>query len=82
MTVSGFLVVARHLSDTDLFIGFYPLLPDATRRWLAADFDGAQAMLDAHAYVKAAASLGVPCGLEISQSGDRKSTRLNSSHRT
>lgn len=26
-------------------------------------------MLDAHAYVKSAASLGVPCGLEISQSG-------------
>lgn len=26
-------------------------------------------MLDDHAYVKAAASLGVPCGLEISQSG-------------
>ena len=62
-------VIARHLSDTDLFIGLYPLLPDATCWWLAADFDGPQAMLDAHAYVKAAASLGVPCGLEISQSG-------------
>lgn len=62
-------VVTRHLSDTDLFIGLYPLLPDATCWWLAADFDGPQAMLDAHAYVKAAASLGVPCGLEISQSG-------------
>ena len=62
-------VVARHLSDTDLFIGLYPLLPDAACWWLAADFDGSQAMLDAHAYVKAAASLGVPCGLEISQSG-------------
>lgn len=62
-------VIARHLSETDLFIGLYPLLPDATCWWLAADFDGPQAMLDAHAYVKSAASLGVPCGLEISQSG-------------
>lgn len=62
-------VIAHHLSDTDLFIGLYPLLPDATCWWLAADFDGPQAMLDAHAYVKAAASLDVPCGLEISQSG-------------
>ncbi len=62
-------VIARHLSDTDLFIGLYPLLPDATCWWVAADFDGPQAMLDAHAYAKAAASLGVPCGLEISQSG-------------
>ncbi|BAK38063.1 putative helicase [Microlunatus phosphovorus NM-1] len=63
-------VVADHLhKDTELFIGLYPLLADATCWWLAADFDGPQAMLDAHAYVKAAASLGVPCGLEISQSG-------------
>jgi len=63
-------VLAAHLrSDNDLFIGLYPLLPDATCWWLAADFDGPQAMLDAHAYVKAATSLGVPCGLEISQSG-------------
>lgn len=63
-------VIADHLkSDNDFFLGLYPLLPDATCWWLAADFDGANAMLDAHAYVKAAASLGVPCGLEISQSG-------------
>ena len=63
-------VLDAHLrSGNDLFIGLYPLLPDATCWWLAADFDGPQAMLDAHAYVKAATSLGVPCGLEISQSG-------------
>ncbi len=63
-------VIESHLrKDNDLFIGLYPLLPDATCWWLAADFDGPQAMLDAHAYVKAATSLGVPCGLEISQSG-------------
>lgn len=39
-------VIARHLSNTDLFVGLYPLLPDATCWWLAADFDGPQAMLD------------------------------------
>lgn len=63
-------VLEAHLrSGNELFIGLYPLLPDGNCWWLAADFDGPQAMLDAHAYVKAAASLGVPCGLEISQSG-------------
>jgi len=63
-------VLDAHLrSGNDLFIGLYPLLRNATCWWLAADFDGPQAMLDAHAYVKAGASLGVPCGLEISQSG-------------
>jgi hypothetical protein len=63
-------VIAEHLHrDGEVFAGLYPLLPDGTCWWLAADFDGPQAMLDAHAYVKAASSLGVPCGLEISQSG-------------
>ena len=63
-------VLEAHLrSGNELFIGLYPLLPDGNCWWLAADFDGPQAMLDAHAYVKAAASLGVPCALEISQSG-------------
>lgn len=62
-------VLEAHLRDSDAFIGLYPLLPDATCWWLAVDFDGPQSMLDAHAYAKSAASLGVPCGLEISQSG-------------
>jgi len=63
-------VIEAHLkSDNDFFLGLYPLLPDATCWWLAVDFDGTQAMLDAHAYVKAATSMGIPTGLEISQSG-------------
>ena len=63
-------VMSHHLSSVNpLFLGLYPLLPDATCWWLAVDFDGSQAMLDAHAYVKAALSMGVPCGLEVSQSG-------------
>ncbi|MFC9693915.1 DEAD/DEAH box helicase family protein [Kribbella sp. NPDC056951] len=65
-------VVAEHLaarSRQDLFIGLYPILPDNTCWWLAADFDGKTAMLDALAYVKAARSAGIPAALEISQSG-------------
>ena len=65
-------VVAEHLgarSRHDLFIGVYPMLPDNTCWWLAADFDGKTAMLDALAYVKAARTAGVPAALEISQSG-------------
>jgi superfamily II DNA or RNA helicase len=61
-------VVARHLTG-DIFIGLFPMLPDGTCWWLACDFDGRDAMLDAHAYVKAAASLGLPSALEVSFSG-------------
>jgi hypothetical protein len=37
--------------------------------WLAADFDGSAAMLDALAYLKAARAVGVPAALEVSRSG-------------
>jgi superfamily II DNA or RNA helicase len=64
-------VFDRHLrADNDFFLGLYPLLPDSTCWWLAADFDGRGAMADAHAYVRAAASLDMPCALEVSQSGN------------
>lgn len=53
----------------DLFIGLYPLFGDNTCRFLAADFDGSAALLDALAYVKSAHSHGVPAALELSQSG-------------
>ena len=61
-------VLAAHLAG-DAFIGFYPLLTGNQCHWVAADFDGLTAMLDALAYVKAATSHGVPSALEISQSG-------------
>jgi hypothetical protein len=60
--------VAAHLVG-DVFIGLYPLLKDNSCRFLAADFDGPVAMLDALAYTKAARADGVPAALEISQSG-------------
>lgn len=54
---------ARHLPLTadvltarlsgDVFIGLYPLLSGSECHWLAADFDGPAAMLDALAYTKA-----------------------------
>jgi superfamily II DNA or RNA helicase len=61
-------VIAAHLVG-DVFVGLYPLLPDNSCRFLAADFDGPAAMLDALAYTKAARAHGVPTALEISQSG-------------
>ena len=61
-------VVAAHLVG-DVFMGLYPLLPGNTCHFVAADFDGPTAMLDALAYVKAARAGGVPAALEISQSG-------------
>lgn len=61
-------VIASHLLG-DVFIGLYPLRRDNTCQFLVADFDGAAAMLDALAYVKAARASGVPAALEISQSG-------------
>jgi hypothetical protein len=61
-------VVAAHLSGRD-HIGLYPLMPGDMCRWLAADFDGPAAMLDALAYLKAARAVGVPAALEVSRSG-------------
>ena len=50
-------------------IGLYPLLVDDRCHWLAADFDGPAAMLDALAYLKAARAVEVPAALEVSRSG-------------
>ena len=61
-------VVTAHLSG-EIHIGLYPLLPDNHCHWVAADFDGPAALLDALSYVKAARSLGAPAALEISRSG-------------
>jgi len=61
-------VLAAHLSG-QVHIGLYPLLDGDRCWWLAADFDGPSAMLDALNYVKAARALSVPTGLEVSRSG-------------
>lgn len=61
-------VLAAHLTG-DFHIGLYPMLPGDQTCWLAADFDGQAAMLDALAYLKAARAVGAPAALEVSQSG-------------
>jgi len=61
-------VITAHLSG-DVHIGLYPLLDGDRCWWLAADFDGDAAMLDALAYLKAARALGIAGGLEVSRSG-------------
>jgi hypothetical protein len=61
-------VLAAHLSG-HVHIGLYPLLDGDRCWWLAADFDGPAALLDALNYVKAARALNVSAGLEISRSG-------------
>jgi superfamily II DNA or RNA helicase len=61
-------VLAAHLTG-DIHIGLYPMLPGDQTCWLAADFDGPAAMLDALAYLKAARAAGAPAALEVSQSG-------------
>ncbi|MBB6402717.1 TOTE conflict system archaeo-eukaryotic primase domain-containing protein [Arthrobacter sp. AZCC_0090] len=62
------MVVADHLRGLQ-HIGLYPLTRSDTCWWVAADFDGSAAMLDALAYVKAARFRGIPAALEVSQSG-------------
>jgi hypothetical protein len=45
-------VLPAHLPG-DVHVGLYPLLEGDLCWWLAADFDGPMAMLDAPAYLKA-----------------------------
>lgn len=61
-------VITAHLSG-ELELGLYPLLDGDRCHWLAADFDGSTAMLDALAYLKAARAVGASAGLEVSRSG-------------
>ncbi|MBF6557762.1 MAG: DEAD/DEAH box helicase [Acidimicrobiales bacterium] len=61
-------VVTAHLSG-ELDLGLYPMLDGDQCAWLAADFDGPAAMLDALSYLKAARAVGAPAALEMSRSG-------------
>jgi superfamily II DNA or RNA helicase len=61
-------VFAAHLKG-EVHIGLYPLLDGDRCRWLAADFDGPDALADVLMYVKAARALQVPVALEVSRSG-------------
>jgi len=72
-------VIRRHLTG-ELEIGVYPLLDGDRCWWLAADFDGRTAMLDALAYVKAARAVGASVALEVSRSGVGAHAWLSSPH--
>jgi superfamily II DNA or RNA helicase len=61
-------VLAAHLAGK-MHIGLYPMLDGDTCWWLAADFDGPDAMIEALMYLKAARALQVPAALEVSRSG-------------
>jgi hypothetical protein len=61
-------VIYDHLAGKHT-IGVYPLLPDDTCHFLAADFDEADWRGDSHAFLHSCRELGVPAALEISRSG-------------
>ena len=61
-------VLTAHLSG-QAHIGLYPLLDGDRCWWLAADFDGPAAIMDALSFLKAGRSLAVPTALEVSRSG-------------
>ena len=72
------IVIAAHLrghargrdAAGEFVAGVYPLLPDDTCRFLAADFDGAQWSDNALAYLAACRARRVPAALERSRSGN------------
>jgi superfamily II DNA or RNA helicase len=51
-------------------LGIYPLLPDETCQFLAADFDKKSWMADAAAFAEACRQFGVPVKVERSRSGN------------
>ena len=60
--------IAGHLRGRHT-LGVYPMLPDDSCRFLAADFDGETWRRDAGAFLEACRSKGVPAALERSRSG-------------
>ncbi len=61
-------ILRKHLNG-QLLAGVYPILPDGTSYFLAADFDGEHWLEDAKAYLEAADKTGLTGYLEKSKSG-------------
>jgi superfamily II DNA or RNA helicase len=61
--------VIRHLRGEQV-IGVYPLLPDETCRFIAADFDGDAWRDDVSAFAETCGAIGVPAAIERSRSGN------------
>ncbi len=69
--------IGKHLRGTDagrkgsdFVAGVYPLLPDDTCWFVAADFDGKSWAADALAFLRACRARGAPAALERSRSGE------------
>ncbi len=62
-------VIKRHLLGVDV-IGIYPILPDNTSYFLAADLDGETWKKDAIAFIQACTNVGLRVYLERSRSGN------------
>jgi superfamily II DNA or RNA helicase len=62
-------VILDHLQGRHV-IGCYPLLPDETCWFVAADFDKAEWRADVSAFVATSGELGVPVAVERSRSGN------------
>jgi superfamily II DNA or RNA helicase len=61
-------IIKKHLIGQQV-VGVYPILPDNTSCFLAADFDGKTWKEDAKAFINAANSIGLSGYLERSRSG-------------
>ncbi len=60
--------IAKHLKG-EQYIGIYPLLPDNTSWFLAADFDEDNWVNDSRIFLKVCTEKGIPAYLERSRSG-------------
>jgi hypothetical protein len=60
----------KKTKEQDFTIGVYPLLPDETCWFVAADFDDADWLLNVTAYRDSARDLGLPVAIERSRSGN------------
>jgi len=71
-------IIRKHLlgndpsekSDRDFTIGVYPLLPDETCRFIAADFDQSEWMEDVSHFVETCRRFDIPAAAERSRSGN------------
>jgi hypothetical protein len=69
-------IIRSHLSgkaagnSADVTLGIYPMLPDETCWFLAADFDKKSWVQDVTAFRETARARGVPVGIERSRSGN------------
>ena len=62
-------VITKHLTGVHV-VGIYPILPDNTSYFLAADFDGANWLNEAVAFIDASSRLPLNAYLERSRSGN------------